>query len=117
MLFSARKCVSSDVYSYVPGEIGDTKGSFLLSWLNATRVHRLRRLRKTYPREAFFYVGIVNAHYEGSDLEVMVSGGIIQPPLFSTMGPDAVNYGGLGMVIYFSVLRFISALSREEAPL
>ena len=42
---------------------------------------------------------IVNAYYHPSLNEIVVPAGILQPPLFDAEADDAVNFGGIGMVI------------------
>ena len=42
---------------------------------------------------------IVNAFYNGSANEIVFPAGILQPPFFDPRADDAVNYGGIGMVI------------------
>ena len=42
---------------------------------------------------------IVNAYYHPTLNEIVFPAGILQPPLFDTEADDAVNYGGIGMVI------------------
>jgi endothelin-converting enzyme/putative endopeptidase len=41
----------------------------------------------------------VNAYYNPAMNEMVFPAGILQPPFFSRAGPDAVNYGGIGMVM------------------
>src|SRR3954452_14303045 len=42
---------------------------------------------------------IVNAYYHPTLNEIVVPAGILQPPLFDADADDAVNFGGIGMVI------------------
>jgi len=42
---------------------------------------------------------IVNAYYDPSLNEIVFPAGILQPPFFVRSGPDAVNYGAIGMVM------------------
>jgi putative endopeptidase len=42
---------------------------------------------------------IVNAYYHPTLNEIVVPAGILQPPLFDAGADDAVNFGGIGMVI------------------
>ncbi len=42
---------------------------------------------------------IVNAYYHPTLNEFVVPAGILQPPLFDATADDAVNFGGIGMVI------------------
>jgi putative endopeptidase len=41
----------------------------------------------------------VNAYYNPSQNEIVFPAGILQPPFFDATADDAVNYGGIGMVI------------------
>ncbi len=41
----------------------------------------------------------VNAYYNPSRNEIVFPAGILQPPFFDLQADDAVNYGGIGMVI------------------
>jgi putative endopeptidase len=41
----------------------------------------------------------VNAYYDASMNEIVFPAGILQPPFFDHMADDAVNYGGIGVVI------------------
>jgi putative endopeptidase len=41
----------------------------------------------------------VNAYYNPSQNEIVFPAGILQPPFFDPRADDAVNYGGIGMVI------------------
>ena len=41
----------------------------------------------------------VNAYYDQKNNEIVFLAGILQPPFFSDKVDDAVNYGGIGMVI------------------
>jgi predicted metalloendopeptidase len=42
---------------------------------------------------------IVNAYYHPALNEIVVPAGILQPPLFDADADDAINFGGIGMVI------------------
>ena len=42
---------------------------------------------------------IVNAYYHPTLNEIVVPAGILQPPMFDADADDAVNFGGIGMVI------------------
>jgi len=49
--------------------------------------------------EWFISPHIVNAFYNPSGNEIVFPAGILQPPFFDPRADDAVNYGGIGMVI------------------
>src|SRR4051812_4456629 len=46
---------------------------------------------------------IVNAYYHPALNEIVVPAGILQPPLFDAEADDAVNFGGIGMVVAHEV--------------
>jgi putative endopeptidase len=82
-------------------EIGRT--SYATNRLNANRFELDRQLAKlTQPvdREEWeMPAHIVNAYYHPALNEIVVPAGILQPPLFDADADDAVNFGGIGMVI------------------
>jgi putative endopeptidase len=41
----------------------------------------------------------VNAYYSGSENEIVFPAGILQPPFFDKTMDDAINFGGIGLVI------------------
>ena len=41
----------------------------------------------------------VNAYYDANMNEIVFPAGILQPPFFDAKADDAVNFGGIGMVI------------------
>ena len=49
--------------------------------------------------EWFMGPHIVNAQYNASGNEIIFPAGILQPPFFDPKADDAVNYGGIGVVI------------------
>lgn len=49
--------------------------------------------------EWFVSPGTVTAYYSPSKNEIVFPAGILQPPYFDLHADDAVNYGGIGMVI------------------
>jgi putative endopeptidase len=71
--------------------------------LAATRFELDRQLRKlTQPVDRGEWempAHIVNAYYHPTLNEIVVPAGILQPPLFDAEADDAVNFGGIGMVV------------------
>jgi putative endopeptidase len=82
-------------------ELGRT--SYAANRLNATRFELDRQLAKLAQPvdrgEWEMPAHIVNAYYHPTLNEIVVPAGILQPPLFDADADDAVNFGGIGMVI------------------
>jgi predicted metalloendopeptidase len=82
-------------------EIG--RSSYAVNRLNANRFELDRQLAKiTEPVDRGEWevpAHIVNAYYHPALNEIVVPAGILQPPLFDAEADDAVNFGGIGMVI------------------
>jgi putative endopeptidase len=82
-------------------EVGRT--TYAANRLNAARFEldrQLAKLGKPVDRgEWEMPAHIVNAYYHPTLNEIVVPAGILQPPLFDADADDAVNYGGIGMVI------------------
>ncbi len=79
------------------------RASFLRSVLaaNAFEVHRdLDKIGKPVDRKEWQMTPpTVNAYYRAQLNEMVFPAGILQPPFWSPQAPDAVNYGGIGMVV------------------
>jgi putative endopeptidase len=77
--------------------------TFVDNWLSANRFHHLRslaRIGQPVDRDEWFTSPhIVNAFYSASNNEIVFPAAILQPPFFDPKADDAVNYGGIGMVI------------------
>jgi putative endopeptidase len=77
--------------------------SYATNRLNATRFEldrQLAKLARPVDRgEWEMPAHIVNAYYHPTLNEIVVPAGILQPPLFDAEADDAVNFGGIGMVI------------------
>lgn len=73
------------------------------NWLNANAFEfrrTLSRLGQPVDRgEWWMSPHMVNAYYGSTLNEIVFPAGILQPPYFDPMADDAVNYGGIGMVI------------------
>lgn len=62
--------------------------------------YRLKQLNKAPNREEWHTTpSTVTAYYSPSMNEIVFPAGILQPPYFDLYADDAVNYGGIGMVI------------------
>lgn len=60
----------------------------------------LSEIDKPYDREKWHMTPqTVNAYYSPNSNEIVFPAGILQPPFFFKDGDDAVNYGGIGVVI------------------
>ena len=77
--------------------------SYADNWMRAKAYFVRRdvsRIGKPVDRaEWFMGPHIVNAQYNGSGNEIIFPAGILQPPFFDPKADDAVNYGGIGVVI------------------
>ncbi|QJR15407.1 M13 family metallopeptidase [Usitatibacter palustris] len=76
---------------------------FVENWLRANAFHTRRQvalLGKPVDRGEWLTAPqIVNAFYNARLNEIVFPAGILQPPFFDAKADDAVNYGGIGMVI------------------
>jgi predicted metalloendopeptidase len=77
--------------------------SYVENWMRgkAFFVRRdVARIGKPVDRTDWFMSPhIVNAQYNASGNEIIFPAGILQPPFFDPRADDAVNYGGIGVVI------------------
>jgi putative endopeptidase len=55
----------------------------------------------------------VNAYYEPSKNEIVFPAGILQPPFFNMNADDAVNYGGIGLVIGHEMTHGFDNMGRQ----
>lgn len=78
-------------------------GNFLENILRAQRFEvslDLQRIGRPWdPDHWYMSAPTVNAYYDPQNNEIVFPAGILQPPFFSLETDEAVNYGGLGMVI------------------
>jgi putative endopeptidase len=83
------------------------RASYAANRLNAARFEldrRLAKLARPVDRgEWEMPAHVVNAYYHPTLNEIVVPAGILQPPLFDAGADDAVNFGGIGMVIAHEV--------------
>jgi len=86
-------------YSRLTVERGDLMGNFLRANEFETR-RRLAKIGKPLDRKEWNMTPpTVNAYYSGSYNEIVFPAGILQPPFFDKAMDDAVNMGGIGIVI------------------
>jgi len=86
-------------YSKLTVERGDLMGNFLRGNEFETR-RRLAKIGKPLDRKEWGMTPpTVNAYYSGSYNEIVFPAGILQPPFFDKTMDDAVNMGGIGVVI------------------
>ncbi len=80
----------------------DPKG-YLANWMASNAFsfdYDTAKLNKPVDRQEWQIAAhIVNAYYEPLLNEIVFPAGILQPPYFDAKADDAVNYGGIGMVI------------------
>jgi predicted metalloendopeptidase len=86
---------------YAGAKIG--QGKFLENWLASNQFDHQRdvmRIGKAVDKgEWLMSPHIVNAYYNQAANEIVFPAAILQPPYFDANADDAVNYGGIGMVI------------------
>ena len=82
-------------------DLGDH--SYADNWMRAKEFWMRRnvaRIGQPVDRSDWFMSPhIVNAQYNGSGNEIILPAAILQPPFFDPKADDAVNYGGIGVVI------------------
>ncbi len=80
-----------------------TRDSYVLNFLSANRFESERQLAKlgrpVDRSEWQMNAHEVNAYYDPTTNEICFPAGILQPPFFDAEADDAVNYGGIGLVI------------------
>jgi putative endopeptidase len=80
-----------------------TRDSYASNRLDATRFEVARQLARITepvdPGEWEMPPHAVNAYYHPFRNEIVFPAGILQPPMFDAEADDALNYGGIGMVI------------------
>lgn len=77
--------------------------SYVENWMRANQYdmrYDLKKAGKPVDR-AEWWMGpqMVNAYYDPSKNEIVFPAAILQPPFFDVKGDDALNYGGIGIVI------------------
>jgi len=86
-------------YSSLTVERGDLMGNFLRANEFESR-RQIAKIGKPLDRKEWGMTPpTVNAYYSGSYNEIVFPAGILQPPFFDKTMDDAVNMGGIGVVI------------------
>ncbi|KAM6172342.1 membrane metallo-endopeptidase-like 1 isoform 2-T2 [Erethizon dorsatum] len=68
--------------------------------LKANAHRSLRKLREKVDQNLWIIgAAVVNAFYSPNRNQIVLPAGILQPPFFSKEQPQALNFGGIGMVI------------------
>ncbi len=79
------------------------RGDLISNIANATEFESHRQIAKIGKpldrKEWGMTPPTVNAYYSGSQNEIVFPAGILQPPFFDKSMDDAVNFGGIGLVI------------------
>ncbi|NWH73284.1 MMEL1 protein, partial [Piaya cayana] len=72
----------------------------ILENLRAGAQKSLRKLRERVDQDLWIIgAAVVNAFYSPNRNQIVFPAGILQPPFFSEHQPQALNFGGIGMVI------------------
>jgi endothelin-converting enzyme/putative endopeptidase len=86
-------------YSKLSIKPGDLIGNFLRANEFESR-RQVAKISKPLDRKEWGMTPpTVNAYYSGSRNEIVFPAGILQPPFFDKKMDDAVNFGGIGLVI------------------
>jgi putative endopeptidase len=103
--YSALEIVRGDAF-------GNAERANLWEW------HReLARLDKPVDRDEWqMLVSEVNAYYNPLNNEIVFPAAILQPPFFDPSADDAVNYGGIGVVIGHEMSHGFDDQGRKFAP-
>ena len=84
-------------------ELEIDRESYLSNYLRASKfnyLYSLSKAGKPVERDRWFMTPqTVNAYYSATMNEIVFPAGILQPPFFFMDADDAVNYGGIGVVI------------------
>jgi putative endopeptidase len=85
------------------GSLKIVRGDLLGNFLRANEFEARRQIAKIGKpvdrQEWQMTPPTVNAYYSSSHNEIVFPAGILQPPFFDKQADDAVNFGGIGMVI------------------
>jgi putative endopeptidase len=103
--YSALKIVRGDAF-------GNAERANLWEW------HReLVRLDKLVDRDEWqMQVSAINAYYNPLNNEIVFPAAILQPPFFDPNADDAVNYGGIGVVIGHEMSHGFDDQGRKFGP-
>ena len=96
------------------------KGDFLGNFLRANEFESRRQIAKIGKpldrKEWGMTPPTVNAYYNGSRNEIVFPAGILQPPFFDKKMDDAVNFGGIGVVIGHELTHGFDDQGRKYDP-
>jgi putative endopeptidase len=95
---------------------GDLMGNFLRA--NEFEARRdINKIGKPLDRKEWGMTPpTVNAYYNGSRNEIVFPAGILQPPFFDKSMDDAVNFGGIGLVIGHELTHGFDDQGRKYDP-
>jgi len=103
--YSALEIVRGDAF-------GNAERANLWEWRR-----ELARLDKPVDRDEWhMQVSEVNAYYNAHNNEIVFPAAILQPPFFDPNADDAVNYGGIGVVIGHEMSHGFDDQGRKFAP-
>ena len=87
-------------YSSVVIKPDDLLGNIGTRGLNSKSKREIAKIDKPLDRKEWGMTPpTVNAYYSASFNEIVFPAGILQPPFFDQVMDDAVNFGGIGLVI------------------
>jgi putative endopeptidase len=93
---------------------------FVTNWMAARTFETRRQLAKVgKPKDKTEWTmspPTVNAYYEPLNNEIVFPAGILKPPFFDPDAEDAVNYGGIGMVIGHEMTHGFDDQGRQYDP-
>jgi putative endopeptidase len=94
-----------------------TEDSYVMNILNSGSfefVYEMNKIGKPVDRTEWLMTPqTVNAYYEPSKNEIVFPAGILQPPFFNMNADDAVNYGGIGLVIGHEMTHGFDNMGRQ----
>ncbi len=94
-----------------------TNDSYVMNILNSGNfefIYNLNKVGKPVDRTEWGMTPqTVNAYYEPSKNEIVFPAGILQPPFFNMNADDAVNYGGIGLVIGHEMTHGFDNMGRQ----
>ena len=95
---------------------GDLVGNFLRANEFESR-RQINKISKPLDRNEWGMTPpTVNAYYNGSRNEIVFPAGILQPPFFDKSMDDAVNFGGIGLVIGHELTHGFDDQGRKYDP-
>ncbi|HET7206859.1 MAG TPA: M13 family metallopeptidase [Terriglobales bacterium] len=103
-------------YSKVSVQPGDLMGNFLRANEFESRRQIAKISRPLDRNEWGMTPPTVNAYYNGSRNEIVFPAGILQPPFFDKKMDDAVNFGGIGLVIGHELTHGFDDQGRKYDP-